>query len=60
VTDQAAEGAGTAEHPGTEGVDYGWGVIDPDGNVVQSGPGITLQADSSADQGGDDPEGEDG
>lgn len=39
-----------------QGRDYGWGVIDPDGRVVQSGDGITLAAASSS--GPDDDEGD--
>jgi hypothetical protein len=33
---------------------YGWAVLDPDGNVVQSGDGIMLQASAMAGDGDDD------
>ena len=41
------------ESPDEQAEAPGWRVLDPDGNVVDSGPGIVLQAASAT---GDDPE----
>jgi hypothetical protein len=42
-----------ADEP-VQGRDFGWGVIDPDGRIVDSGDGITMQAASAGPDDGPD------